>query len=1045
MITLAKFSISKPKIALLIWVVIAGGLSAIGLGVDHSIAPTVTVIRGTDSYRAQQLAEQKFGPNQLIPILLEGPKAQLNRSGPTLVRALSKRPYTRVLSAWDTGTASAGLRPRPNAALLVVSVARPEKDVVKYDQPAIQKLVKRQIASPVRSYISGQASIDTALKDQSISALKEYAAIAFGVLFVMLLIGLRAPLAAGLVTVVAGTVTLSAFGVMALLGKVLEVDALAMATGALAGLARGASFSLVMLDRFHHDEEAHPQRTLRSMLTRDVGSTGRALLYGGTIMLGAMLLADMFGPTAVLAPLGIGAFICTALATGAAVIVVPAALALAGPVINDWRIPAPGVVSRGWNRMVGFGGAIIRHPLPTGALATVALLALAVPAAAIKTGPMDIRQLPPNDKARVAFNEISRVMGPGYVTPYDVIVANPKGPITSAATLAQLTRFEKRIAKDRAVSSVTGPGRSFGPSANQLKSFGPSLAHSAKISEQSKRNLLKLINGLGLAGSGSKQLQNGLAAAASGAGLIHGGSGQAQAGAGTISYYLGQVLAGADKLVAGLAQAHAGAGESVNGLQSLSSSTASTKANIANAKSYAQVASSDVSAALAALTSMTKGKQDRRYAAVGIALTKASSAISSMNNEVANAIQSAAATNNLAALIAHRAPALVSGLQLLLNGESQLKAGVAQLRTGAIALESGLGQLTSGSGQLASGLAGGVGPAGQLVGGLGTMQAGVIKARGQIPSTAALRKLQREAPGMFNSGYFVLAAIAGATPSNRNAANFALNVGRGGNAGQMIVVSRYPVSDKRSEQLGVRLRGLASDFARTSHLQVALGGPAGSLFDIARTANSKLPAVLIAMALGVALMLGVMLRSVAIPVVATLTAALTTAAGFGVMQLLFGGNNPPLGGPGTFDGVTLTEVGAGMFGASLLYIAVLLARTREYFVASGDARVSLQRGMRGTIAATSGIAAVTVGILVTFAFTELVPVRRVSVAAAVAVAIMAYVILPVLLPAAMSLLGRFGWWPSHGPEAVAVTVPGPAPARRRLPRLHLPHRAGPAH
>ena len=63
------------------------------------------------------------------------------------------------------------------------------------------------------------------------------AVIAVGVLFVLLLIGLRAPLGAA--------------------------------------LARAASYSLTMLDRFHHERDAHPDRTAESLLTDVVGTTGR--------------------------------------------------------------------------------------------------------------------------------------------------------------------------------------------------------------------------------------------------------------------------------------------------------------------------------------------------------------------------------------------------------------------------------------------------------------------------------------------------------------------------------------------------------------------------------------------------------------------------------------------------------------------------------------------------------------------------------------------------------------------------------------------------
>src|SRR5664280_2122421 len=224
MITLAKFSIRRPKLALITWLTVAVVLSLIGLGVANSLSPSVTVVAGTNSSRAQQLANARFGPTQLVPILLEGPRAQLNVQGPALVRALSRRPHTRVLSAWDTGTASAGLRPRPNAAMIVVSVDRSEKTVVATDQPQIERLVAATTKAPVHSFITGQPSIDRALRSASLDNLRRTELIAIGILFLLTILGLRSIVAAALVTAVGAISMLAGFGEVAVLGHVIALD-----------------------------------------------------------------------------------------------------------------------------------------------------------------------------------------------------------------------------------------------------------------------------------------------------------------------------------------------------------------------------------------------------------------------------------------------------------------------------------------------------------------------------------------------------------------------------------------------------------------------------------------------------------------------------------------------------------------------------------------------------------------------------------------------------------------------------------------------------
>src|SRR5689334_7503410 len=131
MLRLAQLSIRRPVAALMAWALVAGALALVGLGVSHSLSPSVTVVAGSESSRAQQLARDEFGPSVLVPILIEGPKNQLDRQGPRLVAALGARGDTRVMSAWSTGETGASLRSTGNAALIVAPVARTERAMVQ--------------------------------------------------------------------------------------------------------------------------------------------------------------------------------------------------------------------------------------------------------------------------------------------------------------------------------------------------------------------------------------------------------------------------------------------------------------------------------------------------------------------------------------------------------------------------------------------------------------------------------------------------------------------------------------------------------------------------------------------------------------------------------------------------------------------------------------------------------------------------------------------------------------------------------------------------
>ncbi|HEY7629475.1 MAG TPA: MMPL family transporter [Thermoleophilaceae bacterium] len=1077
MISLAKLSVRRPKASLAAWLIVGVALALIGFNVSKSLSPTITVVPGTQSARAEKLAGAKFGPTQLVPILLEGPKAQLNRQGPALVAELAKRPHTRVLSAWDAGTASAGLRPKPTAAMIVVSVDRSESQAVKHDQPQIEKLVAQKITSPVSSHITGQPAIDRAERHAALSDLRRNELIAVGILFVLLLIGLRAPVAALVVTAVGAVSVLAGFGEVALLSHIYKIDPVDIAGGTMIGLGLAVAFSLLILDRFHREElppGAEP-RTAASAAIRGLESTSKAVLVAGTAFVVALLLVSVVGPTELMNSVGTSALVCGLFATGGAVVVLPAAFVLLGRRLDAFSFPAPPPLARLWASLVSGGNWVTRHAVYAGFAATALLAVIAVPAFGLDTGPTDIRQLPANSKARTDFEEISRVMGPGWATPYSMIVVANDRPITTPAVLNKVYGFEKQIAQNKTVDSVTGPG-AINPISNELKSFGPGLQGSVKLSDQSKKDLLKLAKGLGLAGSGSAQLQSGLEAASSGAGQLHSGGGKAQSGAGQLHTGLAQAKAGSAKLEAGLNQALSGAqalkkgsgqvlsGSNllVNGLGQLQNGAKPVVPGLNALAASAATTNSQTDKALAELNAMTSGKSDPNYAAVQQALQAASS--------------SATSTSSLATVAAKQAPALVqgidqlntgagqlqagiqklhngnaqlaSGIDRLAGGGSQLTGGLGQLTAGAGALQIGLGQLTTGAGQLASGLGGGVGPAGQLTTGLGTMQAAVVKSRGKIPSTAQLKQLFAQSPGMFNSGYFVLAAVEGATPADRNAATFTINLLRGGTAGQIVVVSKYNSSDSRTAALGTTLSDMGGQFAKANNLQVAVGGPAGSLGDLTSVTKSKIWIDVAVVAAALLLVLALALRAVLLPIVSTAFTLLVVAASFGVMELLFGGSNPPLGGPGHLDPVTIISVFTAAFALSTVFTTILLMRTREEYVSTPGNRHAVRVGLRETAAATTGAGLLMVAALIPFSTSDFIVIRALGVGIAVAVLLDVVLVRPVLLPAAEAVLGRYGWWPTTAPSAAAPPASESATTdlpRRRLPRPRLRHRPpGPA-
>jgi RND superfamily putative drug exporter len=1094
---LARIAVRHPKATLAGWVVFAAVMVAVGLNVAGGLSPQVTVVAGSESSRAQTLADSRFGPSVLVPIMLQGPARQLNAQGPKLVLDLSRRRDSRVMSAWSSGSAAAALRPNPNTAMIVVSVARSERAMLKTAQPQIDRLVRRDISSPVRAYVTGQPTLDRALRDSALSTTKRAELIAIPILFVLLTLLLGSPLSALVISIFGVTTVFVSFGVMTLLGRVSDVDPTAVALGSMTGLALGVGYALMLVRRFREEETAERSRAdAAHAATASVATTGRAVLYGGTAITLSLLLAVAIAPTVILSSLGIGVLLCTLISVGGAVAVLPAVLVLAGHRLDVWHLHRVGFMARGWARLVAVGDAIVRKPVAIGALATAVLVVLCVPLLNIQTGPPDVRQLPASSQARQSFEQVARVMGPGWPTPYNVLVVSKKEPITTTALLLRIGRFEKQIAADERVDSVVGPG-TFLVQTKDLKKLPAGLDQSAAVAKSSKKDLLRLKNGLGLAGAGAVQLRSGLAAASSGAGQLNGGSGAAQSGAGqlrgglaqassgasAISVGLKSALAGAISLRDGARQALAGSKQLQGGLgtantpvqaglplvrQMAADSSSASKA-IASGQNQAAATASDIDNALAAIQGINGIKNDPGYGAAIGALNDAKAAANDVSSTLGGAASSASSAASVGAAFADQTAQLANGLSRLYSGSTDLAAGIAKLesgnsqlaggltklnagggslnsglvalRNGAGALESGLGQLTAGTGQLQSGLGSGIGPAGQLAAGLGTMEAAVVKARSQIPSTKDLVALKKQSPGLFDSGYFVLAAIAGASPSDQAQAGFAVNLKGGGDAGQIVVISKQGASAQSTQELGAELRRMGKQFARSSGTTVAVGGPAGFLSDFRSVTQSRIWIVVPVVALAVMLFLMIVLRAVLLPIVAVAFDLLTVGASFGILTLLYSGSDRILGGPGYLDPMSIIGIFAIMFGVTATYEVLLLVRAREHYLRLGHSHEAMRLGLRGTAATATGAALVMVAAVLPFAFSDLVPVQQFGIGVAAVVLIDALIVRPLMLPAAAAVFGRRGWWPTapgtdlppEVPSDEAATEPGPPSAREPEP------------
>ncbi|WP_426507499.1 MMPL family transporter [Dactylosporangium sp. McL0621] len=162
------------------------------------------------------------------------------------------------------------------------------------------------------------------------------------------------------------------------------------------------------------------------------------------------------------------------------------------------------------------------------------------------------------------------------------------------------------------------------------------------------------------------------------------------------------------------------------------------------------------------------------------------------------------------------------------------------------------------------------------------------------------------------------------------------------------------------------------------------------------------------------LLLTVLFRAPVVAVKAAVMNLLSVAAAYGVMTAVFQTDAgarlvglPHAVPVSSWVPILLFTV---LFGLSMDYEVFLLGRVREDWLATGDAKGSVVRGLSATGRVISSAAAIMVAVFVGFALDPDVTVKMIGVGMAVAVFVDATLVRLVLVPATMALLGRANWW-----------------------------------
>ena len=731
---LLTFGARRPRLALTAWVVATAILGLVGLSVGQHLSVSNLLVPGTESAREAQLFEQQFGNTVAAPILLTGPAGALDREGPALAAKLADLPGAHVVSAWDGGSLGRSLRPSTGSALVLVAVAHNAGTSTDSIEGAIGHIVARDVPAPVRARVSGLDAIGMRLESASLAAVHRAELIAIPILLIVLLLVFGSPAAAAIPAVLGFGTVLSGFGLISLLASVLPLTELATIAASMMGLALGVDYSLLVVSRFRDElGAARDPRDIRRAATVAGLRAGRTVAFAGGAITILMLCALAVAAGTLLLSAVVGVIVVAAVSVVSTIVAAPAALALLGSRVASGG-PRPvkphrtGDPRRSWIARAGRSPVIV-------AVAVAGLLALGWQALSLATGAPSARQLPAASSARADYEAVSRKVGPGWLTPYELLVVVHSGAITTLPRLDALAKAQATIARDPDVAGIIGPGalarqatplthaeatvadtnRNLKRSTQDVGSLSKSLGQAATGATRVKSGFAQAAAAVrtlagGGAGSGDAvlRLRAGLNQAATGSRLADAGLAEAEEAAGRVVIGGRSAVTGATRLAADLRAGSAAAASAGPRLRSLAQTLHADAAHVGGLVDSADAlgtgpanASAQLATASQDLAAMQAGRSDPRYSEVVAAVQAAQSALASApsTGDLGGQLKQISATEQQAG---DEADTLASEVAQLTQSATRLQVGAQRLDAGITALEQGQNTLAAGIKRLAT-------------------------------------------------------------------------------------------------------------------------------------------------------------------------------------------------------------------------------------------------------------------------------------------------------------------------------------------------------
>lgn len=425
---------------------------------------------GSDSAKAAAALADRFdaGPSDVVLVVGSAEGASVDSpavatAADALAQRLAQEPGVRDVSSY-WATRAPAMRSTDGSLALVTARLVEGGDAAQTRAGALAE----ELAGPtpdgvLEVHVSGAPVVFHEVGHTIEKDLARAESIAIPITMLLLLLVFGTLVASGLPAVIGAVAVLGSFFALWVTTQVTDVSIFAINLVTALGIGLGIDYALFMVTRFREQlgrgDEPH------EAVVRTVASAGRTVVYSG-ITVAIALSALLVFPQFFLRSFAYAGIATVTLAVLAAVLVLPALLAVLGTRVNRFRVlrGATEVADHGfWYRLSAF---VMRRPWPILIGGVALLFALGLPFFRVSFGQTDDRVLPKTAQAAQAGQLLRTEFDARESDPLSVVAAD------STASTAEVAAYAESLSRIDGVTRVDASTGSYADGA-QVAPAGP--------------------------------------------------------------------------------------------------------------------------------------------------------------------------------------------------------------------------------------------------------------------------------------------------------------------------------------------------------------------------------------------------------------------------------------------------------------------------------------------------------------------------------------------------------------------------------------------